>query len=83
VTDDVDDVVTNAWREVLERADIDRDADFFELGGDSLKVVRVVARVEEALGVELSVRVLLESRTPAGMIERVRAVLAGSGTPTG
>lgn len=83
MTDDVDDVVTNAWREVLERADIDRDADFFELGGDSLKVVRVVARVEEALGVELSVRVLLESRTPAGMIERVRAVLAGSGTPTG
>ena len=72
----VEQIVASVWHEVLERADIRPDDDFFALGGDSLHAVRIVARVEEALETELSVRVVLESRTLRGMTEQVQHVLA-------
>nr|WP_198047248.1 condensation domain-containing protein [Kutzneria sp. 744] len=45
------------WAEVLNRpaAGIDASADFFDLGGRSLDVVRMVARVEQTLGAKVSV----------------------------
>lgn len=65
-------VILRAWCEVLETDQLGPDDDFFELGASSLDAVRIVARLEEDLGLELSVRVLLETRTVRAMTHRVR-----------
>jgi acyl carrier protein len=74
--DSVREAVAAAWRDVLERADIGLDDDFYALGGDSLRAVRIVDRVQQTIGVDVSVRAVLECRTVRGMTDRVRAVLA-------
>jgi acyl carrier protein len=63
--------VMRAWREVLDTGQLGPDDDFFELGGSSLDAVRIVARLEEDLSLELSVRVLLEARTVREMARRL------------
>ncbi len=65
-------MITQAWREVLDCGRLEPDDDFFELGASSLDAVRIVARLEEDLSLELSVRVLLEARTIRGMARRLR-----------
>src|SRR5580700_533591 len=47
-------LVAEIWAEALELADIGRDDDFFSLGGDSLIGAIVLAQVDAALGIELS-----------------------------
>jgi acyl carrier protein len=46
---------------VLERADVDPDADFFELGGDSLAAVELVDRLDEELGLIVDLADLFEA----------------------
>ena len=46
------------------------DDDFFELGGDSLSAVELLAGLSERLGAELAVADLLEGPTPAGLAAR-------------
>lgn len=48
------------WCDVLKRDGIGRDDDFFELGGHSLLTTQVAARVREAFGIDLPLRVLFE-----------------------
>jgi aryl carrier-like protein len=40
-------LVAAVWQESLGRADVGLDDDFFELGGDSLIALRVVAELEQ------------------------------------
>jgi phthiocerol/phenolphthiocerol synthesis type-I polyketide synthase E len=53
------------------------DDDFFALGGTSIQALLIVALVEELVGVEVPVRILLESRTPGGMTSALLAELVG------
>jgi acyl carrier protein len=64
-------LIMHAWREVLGTEELGPDDDFFELGASSLDAVRIVARLEEDLSLELSVRVLLEARTIRKMARRL------------
>jgi acyl carrier protein len=47
------------WREVLDTPDIGADSDFFELGGDSLRAMRVLARVAKVFGRTIPVQELM------------------------
>ncbi|HYG61368.1 MAG TPA: condensation domain-containing protein, partial [Thermoanaerobaculia bacterium] len=75
----VEELLAAIWSEVLETGRIGPEDDFFALGGHSLRVTQVLARVREAYGVELPVRSVFESPTLAGLAGRIEEVLrAGS-----
>ncbi|GAA0493378.1 phosphopantetheine-binding protein [Streptomyces stramineus] len=69
--------IAAVWAEVLGRQAVGPEEDFLALGGNSVDAMKIVSRVEELAGTELSIRVLLEGRTVAGMAERVESARAG------
>jgi amino acid adenylation domain-containing protein len=51
------------WQTVLEQAPIGADQDFFDLGGDSLRAVRIMTMVEKEMGRSLPISVLFRYST--------------------
>ncbi|MEV7866766.1 phosphopantetheine-binding protein [Streptomyces sp. NPDC088124] len=61
------------WADVLGTPVPPVDADFFTLGGSSLRAVRVLARVQAVLDIELPVATLFGHRTVAALADAVEA----------
>jgi amino acid adenylation domain-containing protein len=56
------------FAEVLGKPqDIAPDADFFEVGGHSLLAIRLVGRIRDGLGAEITLRDIFQRRTPAAL----------------
>jgi len=68
------------WREVLGVERIGPRDRFFDLGGDSLIALRVMARLREAFGVDLPVRALFEHPTVPGLRDAVAEARTGRET---
>jgi amino acid adenylation domain-containing protein len=73
----VEEVLAAIWADLLGRSEIGRTDRFFDLGGHSLLAARAVARVREALGVEIPLGAFFEEPTLAGLARRIEA--AGEG----
>lgn len=71
--------LAGVWRDVLGVAQVGRRDSFFELGGHSLLVMRVVARIQDTLGLDVPLTALFESPTLAGFAEAVAARQARAG----
>ncbi|SCY85738.1 non-ribosomal peptide synthase domain TIGR01720/amino acid adenylation domain-containing protein, partial [Rhodococcus erythropolis] len=74
----VEETVAQVFSEVLGVAQVGRDDDFFELGGNSLIATRVAARLGEALDTSVPVRALFEASTVQSLALRLE-LHAGSG----
>jgi amino acid adenylation domain-containing protein len=70
-----EELLAGIWEEVLGRAQVGAGDDFFDLGGHSLLLGQVLARVRAAFGVELSVRTAFEARTLAALARRIEESL--------
>jgi phthiocerol/phenolphthiocerol synthesis type-I polyketide synthase E len=73
------------WSAVLGAAQIGVEDDFFDLGGNSLVAVQLIASVRKAVGARLPMRSIFEAPTVAGMvaaIERVRGSGGDEAAPT-
>jgi acyl transferase domain-containing protein len=70
--------VIEVWKELLAVDSVAPDADFFALGGHSLLGTMALARIRERFGVELPLRTVFESPTPAALAESVKLALAAS-----
>jgi amino acid adenylation domain-containing protein len=65
-------VIGRVWREVLGGEPPAPDADFFRSGGNSLKIIELLARVDRTLGVLVPVPDFLRDPTVRGLAARVR-----------
>jgi len=79
----VEEVLADIWAEVLQRKRVGVTDHFFELGGHSLNALAVVAKVRQALEVELSLSSLVEGPTIAQLAELIEerrsAIWSGDG----
>ncbi|MFF3018541.1 amino acid adenylation domain-containing protein [Streptomyces sp. NPDC057939] len=70
--DETTGTIRRIWAEVLDLPDVGPEDDLFDLGGHSLTVIRIAARIREAFGVELDFDVFFDVPTPAGIGAAVR-----------
>jgi acyl carrier protein len=69
--------LSSIWQDVLGAARVAPEDDFFDLGGDSLAAMRIVARIREAFDVDVDVSLILD----AGTVARVAQSLGGALPP--
>ena len=65
-----------AWCALLGRDDVSPTDDFFQLGGDSLLVIRLIRAVDAAVGIRLSPRDLMLAGTFAKQVEVLERAVA-------
>jgi non-ribosomal peptide synthetase component F/acyl carrier protein len=70
-----EEAIVAIWRDVLGRSDIGVLDDFFDLNGNSLRAIQVIARIRETWGVSIRAMNFFESPTVAALAS---AVAAGS-----
>ncbi|WP_348536801.1 amino acid adenylation domain-containing protein [Nocardia carnea] len=76
-----EELIADAYAQVLGVHRVGADDDFFALGGDSLSASLVVARVGAALGVRVPVRALFEAPTVAALARHTTTLRSGDRIP--
>jgi len=71
----IEEMLVAIWSQVLQVAEVGIHNNFFEMGGHSLLATQIIARVREVLHAELTLRLLFESPTVAGMAEQVEKLI--------
>ena len=64
--------VAQVWQEVLQTPVSGPEDDFFDAGGDSLKAITFMIDLERALGLELSLTLIMEAPKFGGLCEALR-----------
>jgi acyl carrier protein len=74
-TNELEEFILDIWEKILGIKKIGIMDDWFELGGDSLTVTQLIARVREVYPVEVSVNIFFENPTIAGLAEMIEELL--------
>ncbi|MFJ9032816.1 amino acid adenylation domain-containing protein, partial [Streptomyces sp. NPDC102274] len=77
---DMEELLCEVWAEVLGGDRVGIHDDFFARGGDSITGLKVVTRVQKALGCELSTRTVFDHPTVSAMAEAVAQAVAQAQT---
>ncbi|MEM7583498.1 MAG: amino acid adenylation domain-containing protein [Acidobacteriota bacterium] len=71
----VEEFLAEIWSEVLGNPKISALDNFFQLGGHSLQAGRILARVQEALGIELALQAVFENPTLEALAAQIESAL--------
>ena len=74
-------IIAEVWQEMLGVDRVGEDDSFFELGGDSLIAIQLMARLNERLGSRATVADLFEQRTVGNLATFVHHPGPGASTP--
>jgi amino acid adenylation domain-containing protein len=77
----VEEEVARVWSEVLRTGPVSVHDNFFEMGGHSLLVIRLVTRLRELFQVDLPLRTVFETPTVAGLAGTITEILLGDLPP--
>ena len=69
-------IVSNVWANVLRTDDLNTQKSFFELGGDSLLALQVVAALRAILQIEIPVTALFNNPTVSGLSRHLDELIA-------
>lgn len=61
--------IREIFKEILFEDDIDLDEDFYEMGGDSVSAMRIIAKIRENMGVKIAPSELFEHSTIRSLAE--------------
>ncbi|MEU5958593.1 amino acid adenylation domain-containing protein [Streptomyces sp. NPDC047525] len=75
---DTERVLATAFADVLEMDRVGIDEDFFDLGGNSLRAIRLVGLIRTELSLEVSIRTLFVARTVTGLADMLKDVARSS-----
>lgn len=76
-------VIGQIWRDILSLRSVDPDENFVAAGGDSLLAMQVLARIQRACGVELSMRTILyDAPTIRALAARVDFIKGQDSAPS-
>ncbi len=70
--------VAAIWAEVLNSAEFRLDEDFFDLGGTSLTLIRMLDRVNASFGTDIDVAALIDEATVASLAVTLESAAQGS-----
>jgi acyl transferase domain-containing protein/thioesterase domain-containing protein/acyl carrier protein len=70
--DEIEVALANWWKELLGLSEIGRQANFFELGGQSLSAIRLLTKIKKAYGIELNPSAMFEVPTIEGLARLIR-----------
>ena len=79
-TTDIERRLAAIWTELLGVEPIGLHDDFFDLGGHSLLGTRVLARIDDALGVQLTLRDVFDAPTIHQLAERISTASVSGGS---
>jgi amino acid adenylation domain-containing protein len=77
----IEEDLSSRWREVLGRAEIGCDDDFFDLGGDSLATVEIAEWASRRFRIALEPFALFECPTVRSLSDRIRSLSPDAGAP--
>jgi len=75
---EIEEELARIWSETLRISHVDRNAGFFELGGDSLSAVSLSHNIQEVFGVELSLKTIFELQTVKALAEAIDNIYIGA-----
>ena len=67
-----EEIISKVWSEILKIDQIGIQDNFYELGGHSLLAIRIVAKLENALGRAVHLSALIQSPTIKGLARNIQ-----------
>lgn len=73
---ETDSVLVEMWQNLFGIENVGVNDNFFDLGGDSLYATQIISRVREKFGVTISVAIIFDKPTVAGLTEIINQTLS-------
>ena len=80
---DTEGVLKAIWEHALGLDSVDRDADFFDLGGHSLTALRLFTEIRQRFGLDLGLATVYEARTIRALASRIDGMRQDAPPATG